>query len=222
MDGETDPMAEDLFVFDPERQMADWLLEGDGLARVTEAGAIYVESFETNGPTPSCTLWCRQSFEGDIRIRFDFRALDINGWNIFFLCAAGVDGEDILDWSRSATWATYAWHGRMRLYTVSFSRGDTGASGMRKLWAPSHECDRAGMVPLVSQAPDPCPEVGRIYSLEVLKQAHRIRLLVDGQCVHDYTDDGTFGPPLEKGRFAFRSFTRPKKVEYSNIRVVRA
>ena len=214
-------MSEELFVFDPAKGLDDWLLEGDGRASVTDSGAIRVESYENGTTNPACSLWCPQVFDGAYHVSFDFKALDIEGWNIIMLCAEGVNGEDVLSWSRSATWYSYAYTRCMRLYTISYSRGDTGQSGIRKLWAPAHECERREMAPLVSEGQDRCTELGKTYHLEVLKQGNRIRVLADGQTIHDYRDDGTYGAPLGRGRLALRNYTSPKRVEYTNFRVVR-
>lgn len=214
-------MGRTVFALDPQQGLQGWSLEGDGRAQVTAEGNLRVESFPGGTSNPSCTLWCPQPTAGDFHLSFDFRAIDGPGWNIVFFCAAGLQGEDVLTWSRSATWDCYAYMKRMRLYTVSYSRGDTGTSGLRKIWAPPFDCPREQMDPQVSVGTDGCPETNRWYHVELIKQGSRIRFLNDGVTIHDWTDDGQqLGPVLCAGRIGLRSFCKWKTVEYAHIRAV--
>jgi hypothetical protein len=200
-------MSRTIFTFDSQQGLQGWLLEGDGAARATEAGTILVESFPAGTNNPSCTLWSPQPIRGDFHLSFDFRA-------------EGLKGEDVLAWSRSATWDSYAYMKRMRLYTVSYSRGDTGTSGLRKIWAPPFDCPKEQMDPQVSVSRDGCPEMNRWYHVELIKEGSRVRFLNDGQTIHDWTDDGTLGPVLTSGRIGLRSFCKWKKVEYAKVQAV--
>jgi hypothetical protein len=53
-----------------------------------------------------CVLWTKQSFEGDVRIEFDYTRLDssLEGVNILYVQATGIDegpyGKDITKWSK--------------------------------------------------------------------------------------------------------------------------
>jgi hypothetical protein len=203
----------------PEPGLEGWLLEGDGRVTVTGDGTIRVESLPGGGAHPAATLWLPDVVPAEFRMTYDFKAIDQVGYNILLVAGQGADGEDVAAWSRSATWDSYAYAGRLRAYTISYSRGPTGTSGMRKLWAPKGDVEKDEMDPVVSSAADPCPEPGLLHHMMLTKEGARIRFEVDGALVHDYTDDGAYGPVLVGGRVGLRNFAYPKTVEYADIRI---
>jgi hypothetical protein len=43
-----------------------------------------------------------------------------------------------------------------------------------------------------------------MYHVAIRKTGARIQMWVDGQLLHDWTDDGTHGPALRGGKIGFR------------------
>ena len=104
---------------------AKWFL--DGKRAVVTSGA---EGMTIDTAKGYAVLWTKQSFEGDLRIEYDFTRLDANdkGVNILYVQATG-DGqngcvEDIAKWSdRRALAAMSDYFQNMHTYHVSYATG---------------------------------------------------------------------------------------------------
>ncbi len=201
--------------------LTDWHLEGDGRATIDAAGKLRLTTVDTGlewpRTPPCCTLWLKQCLPDDYRIEYDFTLEDGKGASIAFLDARGVIDEDIFTWSRSGGWEGYADLGLMRMYTTSFGRIGSPGVNMRKLWAPAGEQETS---PVISAHPeDPCTEVGRSYHQVIERSGERILMTVDGEVIHDYTDDGSCGEPLHGGYFAIRNFRYPRTTLWGNLTI---
>ena len=207
-----------VYDWNQSREVSDWFLEGDALARVTDAGAIRLETIDLGHGVSAGTLWLKRTLPESYHVGFDFTWREGVGASIFFASAVGVH-EDIFSWSRSGSWFSYVCTRRMRLYTLSFCKaGDEAVSGLRKVWSPPPPASGQELCPRVVEAPDPCTERERIYHIDVRKYGNVISLAVDGQTLCAYEDDGErYGPVLGEGRVAIRSFSKPKTIEVSNF-----
>jgi Domain of unknown function (DUF1961) len=217
-------MKNSLFDLNNVNSLENWFLEGDGEAKLTTEKEIRLTTIDTGkkwpATPPSCTLWYRSKLPESYSITFDFLCESGAGCNIVFIDAQAVNNSDIFSWSRSGGWEGYAFLRRMKMYTMSFNRIESEGVNMRKLWAPEGNDDPN---PLISQnSIDPCGKINTSYHMVIEKQDGRIQFIVDDQVIHDYRDDGTFGPPLNGGHFAIRNFRHPKSVLISNLKIASA
>jgi len=109
-----------------------WFLDGDK-ARVinnTEGMTMHAGPFPDEDASHA-VLWTKRSFEGDIKIEYDYTRLDesFRGVNIIYLLATGSGeapySEDISEWNelrRVPTMGKY--FGNMNTYHISYSTTD--------------------------------------------------------------------------------------------------
>jgi hypothetical protein len=196
-----------------------WFLEGDGRIEIASDGALRLSTVDTKlvwpKTPPCCTLWLKEKLPDEYLIEYDFALEDGSGASIAFIDAQGVMDADIFSWSRSAGWEGYADLGLMRMYTLSFGRIDSPGVNMRKLWAPGGNEEPS---PIISTNPvDPCTEVGTYYHHRIEKSGNYILMTIDDEVIHEYTDDGAYGPPLQGGWFAVRNFRHARTTLWKNL-----
>lgn len=100
-----------------------WFLDGQKAKVSTDREAMKIDT--ANG---YAVLWTKQSFQGDLRIEYDFKRLDENeaGVNIIYIQATG-DGqngyaEDITKWSDRRTKAAMKdYYNNMHTYHISYA-----------------------------------------------------------------------------------------------------
>ena len=100
-----------------------WFLDGNEAEVSTDGNAMTIDT--SNG---YAVLWTKQSFEGDLRIEYDFKRVDENerGVNIIYIQATG-DGEyghveDITQWSDRRTMAAMKnYYMNMHTYHISYA-----------------------------------------------------------------------------------------------------
>jgi len=100
-----------------------WFLDGDDAVVSTGENGMTIDA--TGG---YAVLWTKRTFEGDLRIRYDFKRLDSHdkGVNILYIQATG-DGqnghdEDITRWSRKRVDAAMShYFNNMHTYHISYA-----------------------------------------------------------------------------------------------------
>ncbi|MFP4248824.1 MAG: family 16 glycoside hydrolase [Armatimonadota bacterium] len=167
------------------------------------------------GPGGS-TIWSDREFAGDLYVRFRARLLEPEddwrtderpdgGKNLNFrFLVSGPDGADIRhvyrDLAEEAT-------GPNRI-------GDDQYEGYFFTWTWRHtRLRRSPGYDNVSERTDILPEIGVDYTIEVLKQGPRLRYLVDGELLHDFTDPS----PHTRGRIGFTLWHSTIAVDFIEV-----
>ena len=148
--------------------LGDWLPEGDINARI-EGGRLCFESTEMS-KVKKGNIWWKKSFEGPLRIEFDYQSITPYGLTMFWFNSHGKNGQDLLKQKRSGDYLEYV-TGEMDGYHVSFHRFGSGMSNLRKSYG----------FHLLSSVPDP---------IAASMLGNRIVVEIDGKVIHDFTDQG--------------------------------
>ncbi|MCK5803987.1 MAG: DUF1961 family protein [Lentisphaeria bacterium] len=189
-----------------------WFLEGKGTADIQDGKLALQENGE------GIVLWLKQDFPSDMRLEFDLTFGNDRGIGVFFFAARGGGGEDILQAvpPRDGAYGQYT-RGALDCYGLSLHRfypdgRHNAGSNLRR---------NSGFHLVNHVEPDPVQETGKTYRVQIEKQGARIRVWTDGALTHDWTDDGSFGAPLEGGKIGFRLRSDPSCIMYlDNITVV--
>ncbi len=158
--------------------LRDWMAEGDVDARVQD-GRLRLEATERTGIKKG-NIWWRQRFSGPVLIEFDYQSATDYGLSMFWFNAHGRGGADLLSIGRNGRYDDYV-KGPINGYHVSFHRFSSGVSNLRKSYG----------FHMLSSSPDPvrAADLDR-HKVRVYCRDGHIRVLVDGQVVHDVVDDG--------------------------------
>jgi hypothetical protein len=174
-----------------------WFLEGKGTAEIQEGQLALREDPESKG----LVLWLRKDVPDSMSLEFDVSFSNNRGIGVFFLAAQGLDGEDILTEqpARTGAYGEYT-KGNMNCYGASVHRffpdgRQNDGCNLRR---------NAGFHIVHHSEYDPVTVAGRMYHVAIRKTGARIQMWVDGQLLHDWTDDGTHGPALRGGKIGFR------------------
>jgi len=184
-----------------ETLFEDALLDREGAWDWPDGLAI--ERDETDG-----TAWQGQNPGGDwfwlkselpdspLSIAFDLKPIStILGGLIIGFCAKPV--KPGTPWSVASGPLMGDYFNNFSAYHFSIHRGDTGYCNLR----------RAGVgLLMLASFPDPCPDKGRWYRIEVVKNGDQIELRVDGRLSVCYLDRGHVQPLLGAGHLGFRHF----------------
>jgi hypothetical protein len=166
-----------------------WLVEGTGRAWI-EDGRMYVQE-DSNGI--GVVAWLRQTFPDRMQLEFDVEFSNNRCIGVFFIAASGFQGK------RTGDYEEYI-RGDLDSYGFSFHRYFPDGRNN-----PGANARRNSGFHLLSQAmPDPMLEDGKSYSVQITKDGGHLTARVDGNLVHDVTDDGSNGPPHGAGRIGFR------------------
>jgi hypothetical protein len=166
-----------------------WQLEGTGRAWV-DSGRLHLQE-DSNGV--GVVLWLRETWPADFHLSFDVEFNNNRCIGVFFVAANGPEA------GRTGDYDEYI-RGELHSYSFSFHRYFPDGRNN-----PGANARRNSGFHLLSQAkPDPMLEAGRSYSTEIIKQGAHLVAKVDGQLIHDVTDDGSLGPPHGDGRIGFR------------------
>lgn len=216
-----------LFSDDFSSNLDNWVCEGDGTIRIRD-GKLHIEAIDDGKyGTKKCVVWCKQAFEGPIIIEYTYQSLTEHGLGLFLWNALGRNGEDIFTWQRTGRYQEYIIE-KMNMYHVSYNRGKTGISNLRKSYGFHH----------VSETPDPIPITDlETHTIKIVTYERIIRMYCDGEQTHDVIDTGRLcltvegwshakcegidPEPLTGGRLGFRH-TKRKQALYDNVKVFRA
>ncbi len=204
--------------------LAKWMLEGKVNARV-EDGKLFFESIDTVVENPKGNIWWRIDVHEPFVLEFDYKSLSKNGLSMIFWNATERDGGDVFKRKRTGRYEEYI--NGMHAYHVSFHRFGSGKTNIRK--APGFH--------LVSSAVDPiAPGDTLWHHIEIISAGKRQRVVVDGEIVHDFIDEGLpclndkdwqhqlpcrgTGPVPDHGAIGIRHIQKQKAL-YDHFRVYR-
>jgi hypothetical protein len=174
-----------------------WFLEGKGTAEIRRGQLALREAPESKG----LVLWLRRDIPDDVALEFDVSFSNNRGIGVFFLAARGLNGEDILTDQppRTGAYGEYT-RGQINCYGASVHRffpdgRQNDGCNLRR---------NAGFHIVHHSENDPITDAGTVHHVAIRKTGARIRMWVDDQILHDWTDDGTHGVPLGSGKIGFR------------------
>jgi len=210
---------------------AEWIAEGWGGAQIRD-GRLHVAPSEfgdagnpkpvTDGDRSHMVVWNRNVFPADFLLEFQVNHEgSTNGLTLMFICATGLEGEDIFDLTfppRRAQYPTYH-SGALRNYTVSYwsrnkdkqgnPNGEELTNRMRK--NPGKRVVARGH----SRTLGP---TNVDHKIRVLKVGGHIEVEVNGKVVNQWDDDGeAYG----EGRIGLRCMRGVTQVSYDDFKVWR-
>jgi hypothetical protein len=203
-----------------ESNLADWRLEGQA-AIAFRRGRLRLESVlpKDQGQKANYVFWCPMEFPDGVCIEFDFHPVREPGLAMFWFCARGRNGEDILDprlAERRGEYDQYR-YGDINAYHASyFRRGKPGSFQVCNL-RKSHGFHLAaqGGDPIPSQVYDPP------YRIRILVRDGWVQFEIDELVAYTWHDDGSVGgPALRGGKIGFRQMA-PLVAEYGMLQVRR-
>ncbi len=237
---------EALYQADFEGPLDDWLFEGPGGISIQD-GALLMEVRDE--PPKSGVTWCKQHFEGPVRVSYGFKPL-VEGTNpnsscIFMAYATPMKHQSILDWERDGSYDAYAWSHTMTVYTLSLKRRPDKDEDFRRCnvrllggntpdeWSDgvgsqdTEEWQTWNRLTMLGSGKDETDYFdGEWHQVEVeltpLAEGTYITMQVDGTLTVSCLDKGSeIGGPLKGGWFGFRQFGGAQRCLYDNFRVTR-
>ncbi|MBS3762995.1 MAG: DUF1961 family protein [Planctomycetes bacterium] len=192
-----------------------WKLEGTGRAWIEGNSVALQEEPAGQG----VVLWLRRDLPSDLCLEFDLSFSNNRGIGVFFLAAKGTQGEDILEDLPPRTGA-YPEYTSDRINCYSFSVHRFFPDGRHNEGTNIRRNSGFNLVNHVE--PDPVMEAERPCRLRVEKVGPQLRVWVDGELVHHWTDNGEYGEPLGGGKVGFRLRADDSCVMYvSNARITK-
>lgn len=209
----------------------NWFLDGEvATVENTPDGMVLRAGPDWGNGTHHMVLWTRESFEGDLRIDFEYTRLDTaeRGANILYIQATGSgDGKfkrDIAEWAGERTTPamslyfnhmhTYhisyaAWHDREYIRARRYMPGGTGVAGLENTeLEPDYFCGDLGLF-----------KTGTPHRITVVKRAKALFMRVENaDGAHYFHWDNDKFPPITAGRIGLRlMFSRAAR--YKNFRI---
>lgn len=201
--------------------VADWTREGQPVVEFPDGKLQLSNGLDpSEGQAANYLFWAPPVVGGSFRATWKFRPLEEPGLAMFWLCAAGRNGEDLFDPSLASREGNYRQYhsGDINAYHISyFRRKNPDERGF-------HTCNmrKSHGFHLVCQGADPIPDVGDVqddFSIEVVKLGPWIRFSIDDLVLFTWKDDGSIGgAPLDSGRFGFRQMA-PLVATYADFQV---
>lgn len=200
----------------------DWVMEGGGIAE-WEDGLLRLRPRRftierSRSETDHLVYWLKKDFPADLAIEWEFRFPDLKrspkGLVILFICAQGLNGEDLFDpklAKREGVFKRY-YDGDINCYHISYFAGARGRANVRK---------NKGFY-LVTAADDLVVQGGaeRFHRLRLTRFGQDLTLSVNGQRCITWTDDGqTYGPIPGGGKLGLRQQNNLLQGDYTNLRV---
>lgn len=196
--------------------VSDWVMEGPGVLRF-EGGWMRMASERPDGPEGHFVHWCPEVFGESYIAEWEVQPISEHGLCIVFFSAQGRDGRDLFDPSlapREGVFARYH-SGDIDSYHISYYANTPSNPGrisanMRK---------NSGFYLVTNGPPGIAPGSRAVHRVQLIKDASRIQLAVDGELTIDFVDDGeTFGPVHGGGRIGLRQM-QWMEAQYRNFRV---
>lgn len=205
-----------------ERDVADFRLEGSAKIHFPE-GRMRLENVvdPSEGDLANFVLWGGVELPDNVCIRWNFYPIREPGLAILFFAARGHGGKDVLNASlkpRNGGYPEYHSSDLDAFHVAYFRRKHPPVRAF-------HTCNlrKSAGFQLVAQAADPLPEVGDAfppYRMTVVKSGPEVWFAINHLLLFRWVDDGSHGPVLGGGRFAFRQMA-PLIAEYSDLEVRR-
>ncbi len=196
----------------------DWVMEGGGISKWADGylrlRAKNYTRQRSRTETDHFVYWLKQDFPADFAVEWDFRVPDLGGLAIIFICAKGVNGEDIFDpklQKRDGIFSRY-YGGDINCYHVSYYAGGRGRANVRK---------NSGFY-LVTADDDLVARggAGRWHRLRLTHFGGMLELSVNGKrCITWFDDGETFGPVRGAGKIGLRQQNNLRWGDYRNLRV---
>ncbi len=227
---EGNTMAEDgevVFFEDFKDGMDNWWVEGgvkvwvmnDRLHMDAEPGGGRQEK----APGFVCTAWCKEKFEGDLKIEYDTHVLysepEVNNINFFFHYS-DPDGTPMIDKAeeRDAQGADYSLYHDLNGHIVTFLQ----ANRDQDMEKPPEErparvrIRRCPGFELLDETYDYECQANKTYHCQIIKRGKHIEFSVDGNVLLEAEDDRE---PLTGGLIGLRTFRT--YLWWDNIRVTK-
>jgi len=213
-----EPQGEVLFQDDFTTGLDHWHHEGAGRIHVPEPGTLRIECIGSRQGGAGCQAFCRRDFPDGIAVEYDLLVERSNGLVITFVAMRGLEGEDMIEDlpPRPGVFADYTGaDARMRSYHVSVSRyNDAGEHTGVSNWRRNPGLHLAG------QGDDLCKEIGRRYSVRIVKDGPHCQLGVDGRLAHEFTDPDELPDEIPSGgKVGFRAIGSEVIAEIGDFRV---
>lgn len=204
-----------------------WFLEGDKASvENSENGMTFSAGPNLREHASHAVLWTKQSFEGDIKVEYDYTRLDENldaGVNILYIQATGLGTEaaptDIFlsTEQRREPWMKYYFLNMNSLH-VSYATDGRYVSARRYPAADLKDFQTGTQVQPIYRDID-LFSPGETWHITATKIGHRLTFVAERDDeVHEFEWDTSKYPPVDTGRVGFRHmWTRSS--QYSNIRV---
>ncbi len=179
--------------------------EGLALERDREKGVCW------QGQSPGGDwFWLKQGFADEpVSIQFELHPVSTTrGGLIAAFCVQALKPDTPLAVASSPKMSDY--YNNFDAYHFSVNRGTSGYCNLRRCGA--------GLIMLASFS-DPCPDYGKWYRVEIIKNGPQVELRVDGKLVVCYVDLGFIQPCLGGGLFGLRHF-QGFRGWHRNLRIV--
>lgn len=165
-------------------------------------------------------FWFPHDFPDNIAVSWDFLPEVDDGLAMFWFCAKGREGEDLLDPALQERTGDYSQYNRgdINAYHISYFRRNPwddphiNTVNLRKSYG--HE--------LVALGPNPIPNIDSVkehieepYRIQLIKSGRHIRMSVNDFVVLDWKDEGEY---WEEGKIGFRQMAN-LAAEYANLSV---
>ncbi len=209
-----------------------WFLDGQvGTVTNTPDGMRLTSGTEWANDAHHMVLWTRASFEGDVKIEYDYRRLDSSpqGVNIIYIQATGSgDGpyaQDIAEWAElRRVPAMREYFNHMNTYHISYAvetpAGSAYIRARRYIPLPEGQGLR-GTAVMPDYGPTDFFASGVGYGITIIKRDQELFMRVteknSGRTAHYHWNNDTH-PPITEGRIGLRQMTT-KNAMYANFRV---
>lgn len=209
-----------------------WFVEGlKATVKYDEGGMVF-----TSGPVPMeqashAVLWTKQSFEGDIRIEYDYTRLEsmteAPSVNILYIQATGLGtDESPTDIYRSTTQREVPWMKSyfLNMNALHISYATTGPKrsnyvAARRYPAKDQESFMDGTMVQPIYENVYLFEPGETYHITALKEGNRLTFTAEREGkTHTFEWDTSTFPPITEGRIGFRHMWA-RSSRYQNVRV---
>lgn len=205
----------------------DWFLEGDkATVENTATGMVF-----TAGPVPRehashAVLWTKRSFQGDIKIEYDYTRLDANmdlGVNILYIQATGLGTEEypedifLSTHKRSEPWMRYYFLYMNSLH-ISYATDRRYVSARRYPASESKAFQKGTQIQPVYNDIDLFAP-GETWHITAIKEGKQLQFIAERNGKkHVFSWDTSQFPPVDHGRIGFRHmWTRSSR--YSDIKI---
>lgn len=206
-----------------------WFLDGEiGRVECDDAGMRLIAGLEFGNDAHHMVLWTKASFEGDLKIEFDYTRLDdeTRGVNILYIQATGSGeapyAKDIAEWTdlrRVPAMSMYFDH--MNTYHLSFAAfpwDDSGPYIRGRRYMPD-ETGLEGTDLEPDYFPEGLFEPGVLHNITAIKKGCELLVCIRNSQQEYYCHMvNRHTPPVTEGRVGLRHmFTR--SALYRNIRI---
>ena len=205
-----------------KEDVADFRLEGDACITFPRECMRLEQAYERDPEKKlhaNFVLWCPKDFPDDIAVSWDFTPRSDAGLAMFWMSAAGRNGEDLFDpvlAPRSGDYAQYH-SGDINAYHISYYRRNPGeinfqTCNLRKSFGFHMACQGADPLPGSRDAKGP-------YRIQAIKCGAQVRFSINGLEIFDWEDDGrAYGAVLGGGKIGFRQMAG-LVADYANLEV---